>query len=172
MLHKRKKSIVAYLFLACFALLTIGGSGLIIAKRYQIKKTVRAMIKLLPEHELLPVEVNYTTGAENLDEFDVDGEMYDVASYKITGKKIVYYCYYDKPETNLSLLTTQLLEIHNITQQKNQLAHLLKLIDIKYVGLQSSRNIDCKTIALHFPKTIDFLPSIYPEISTPPPQLS
>lgn len=172
MLHKRKKSIVAYLFLACFALLTIGGSGLIIAKRYQIKKSVRSMIKSLPEHELLPVEVNYVSGAEKLDEFEVEGQMYDVASYKITENKIVYYCYYDKAETKLNFLSSHWFQLQDISHKRNQLAHLLKLIDIKYITLQSLCNTNCKMIALHFPKSIDFSPSIYPKISTPPPQLS
>lgn len=164
------KSIIAYLMLAFFVLLTIGGSGLIVAKRYQIKFSVRTMIKSLSEKELLPIEVNYINGAEDLDEFEVDGEMYDVANYKIVGTKIIYYCYYDSAESKLNVLSAHWNQLQDIASMKSNLKHLLKIVDIKYISIHSELEISCKAIPLCYFEEIEFLALIFTDISTPPPQ--
>lgn len=167
---KSGKSIIAYWMLAFFVLLTIGSSGLIVAKRYQIKFSVHSMIKSLSEDELLPIEVSYVAGDEALEEFEVDGEMYDVASYKIVNDKIIYYCYYDSSESKLNILSAHWNQLQDIASMRSNLSHLLKIVDIKYISTYSDCEIACKTTSLSFAEEIDLIALIFTDISTPPPQ--
>lgn len=166
-----KNLIIAYFFLAFVISISVGASALILFKKYQIKSSVKALMKDLTDSELLAIKVSYVPGAENLDEFEVDGEFYDVARYKIQGDKITYFCYFDSADTRLQILSNHLHQVNNVTKKRSQLSHLLKMIDIKYVPSRVLQKAFPKFESILFPREIEKIPDYQLTIFTPPPQL-
>lgn len=167
---KRKKTFIALLFCCFFLLLTVGSTGIIYVLRFQIKSSMRSMIKTIPQNELVPIKQVYHSGDENEDEILVHGEFYDIASYEIQGDSIVYYCFYDKAETNLSFLSSHLNVLNDVKSKRNQLSNLFKISELKYLCSALSLNYWFQYLSIDYYFLDENLPSNAPEFPTPPPE--
>lgn len=167
---KRKNTFIALCFCSFFLLLTVGSTGFVYLLRFQIKSTMRSIIKTIPEKDLVSIMKAYHSGDENEDEILVNGEFYDIASFKIQGDSIVYYCFYDKAETDLSYLSTYLDDLNNIKCKRDQLSNLFKISDLKYIYVGVDFEADFQDASILYYSLVVNLPSNAPELLTPPPK--
>lgn len=171
MLNKRKNTLTAVVLLIFISFLAIGSYGVMYVMKYRIKASMHAMIKTLPDSMLVQIEQSYKPGAEDKDEIVIRGEFYDVSHYRIEGDTIIYYCYYDKADTHLACLSSHWHELNNIQHKRNQLAHLFKIADIKYVSLFSQLNVYLQPVTIYFSTKTIPNSLVLAEVCTPPPQL-
>jgi hypothetical protein len=104
---------------------------------------------------------------EGNDEFNFDGQMYDVIEKKIGNDKLIIRCISDRKETALIKKYEKMNDENN---SKNKSALLLKLINVSYLP---AKNIELfisdKPIpSLYFQS--DIIPSGVRDVLTPPPQ--
>lgn len=153
-----------------FFILTVGSVGGLCLIKINIRNTVREMIGTLTDAELVPVEMTYTSGAENKDELLLGGKYYDVARCRMQDGKITYYCYYDKAETAIASLWSGSRFPRDCSYQANQTEVTHKDFDPRFISRVVVPKVCFKALFINYFPRIYTLSSIPGDVFTPPPQ--
>lgn len=138
--------------------------------KFKIKASVHAMIKTLPEDELVEIRKVYIPGAEKEREFIHDGKYFDVAKHRIVGDSIHYHCYFDKDETDLAHLSSQWHSIDLVKDKRIQPSYLVKVSDIKYVQSDVNFNTFFSLSNNNFNGLIFSKYIVFRDVLSPPPR--
>ncbi|MEZ4773780.1 MAG: hypothetical protein R3D00_11405 [Bacteroidia bacterium] len=125
--HWRKNIISVFLLLCLFAPF-LGIYTLLHLQKFFLRKEIKHHLLTLSEHQDL-VEISLSHAQASLlhwpepDEFEFEGQMYDVVSQEMHKDTVVYWCWPDKEESRLNQRLSYLVNHasgHNPIRQKNQ----------------------------------------------------
>ncbi len=172
------KKIFAILLLCCLLLNIIGYHIIFCIRHSEIKAEMKRLLRLHAnneEQEVFAFSLNDKKALEKLewesdDEFNLNGEMYDVIDKKILDGKLLIRCISDKKET---ALLKKYEKINNENNSKNKSALLLKLVSSSYIS-STNTNAIIKNIPVATKVSFqsEIISSSHHEVLTPPPQVS
>ena len=170
------KKIFSILLLCCLLLNVLGYHIIFYIRQTEVKAEMKRSLLFhsSKEEDLFIISLNDKKELDKLewegdDEFELNGEMYDVIEKKNKDGKLIIRCISDKKET---ALIQQYEKLNKETNSKNRSALLLKIVGHAYISPAiTSISTDTKPMTAKFLFNTEIISSYCHDVLTPPPQV-
>lgn len=176
---QKRRNIFGFLLITLLILPTLSTILWLNYQKKQVKREVKNEIMTnLSDEDLVELSFEVKDAIKELKwekkhEFEYKGKMYDIVRKQINGTQVTFWCWLDKEETALNAKLDNLLQIalsgnQSRKSKEHQLETFLKTMTFQST-LISSNKIDSKNnFNIHY---VEFFDNIYPNVSSPPPEI-